>query len=98
MNLKQLEVFLAVAETGSFSRGAEATLLTQSTVSQHVAALEGELGLALFDRTGRGAHLTEGGKVLLVRAKRVVAEMEEIRQTIRSFRGLETGLLRVGGS
>ena len=39
MNLRQLEIFVAVAETGSFSRAAEAVLLTQSTVSQHVAAL-----------------------------------------------------------
>lgn len=62
MNLKQLEVFLAVAESGSFSRGAEATFLTQSTVSQHIAALENEVGVRLLDRTSRGALLTEGGK------------------------------------
>jgi len=40
MNLRQLEVFVAVVETGSFSRGAQATCLTQSTVSQHIASLE----------------------------------------------------------
>ena len=58
MNFRQLELFIAISETGSFSRGAEAVLLTQSTVSQHMAALENELGTELFDRLGRGVVLT----------------------------------------
>lgn len=62
MNLKQLEVFLAVAETGSFSQGAEATFITQSTVSLHISSLEKEFGVKLLDRTGKGALLTEGGR------------------------------------
>ena len=98
MNLKQLEVFLAVADSGSFSRGAEATFITQSTVSQHIAALENELGVKLLDRTGRGALLTEGGKVLVEHARRVVSGAREIEQTMRRFRGLEEAELRVGGS
>ena len=98
MNLKQLEVFLAVADSGSFSRGAEATFITQSTVSQHIAALESELGVKLLDRTGRGALPTEGGKLLLEHARRVVAGAREIEQTMRRFRGLEEAELRVGGS
>ena len=98
MNLKQLDVFLAVAETGSFSRGAEATYLTQSTVSQHIAALEQELGVRLLDRTSRGAVLTEGGKILLDHARKVVADTREIERAIRRFRGLESVHLRVGTS
>jgi DNA-binding transcriptional LysR family regulator len=98
MNLKQLEVFLAVAESGSFSRGAEATFITQSTVSQHIAALEGELGVRLLDRTSRGALLTEGGKLLLEHARRTVADAREIERAMRRFRGMEEATLRVGGS
>ncbi|MBT1076145.1 selenium metabolism-associated LysR family transcriptional regulator [Geobacter grbiciae] len=98
MNLKQLEVFLAVAESGSFSRGAEATFITQSTVSQHIAALEHELGVKLLDRTGRGALLTEGGKLLLEHARKVVAGAREIEPAMRRFRGVEEAELRVGGS
>ncbi|MDP3040148.1 MAG: LysR family transcriptional regulator, partial [Deltaproteobacteria bacterium] len=60
MNLKQLEVFLAVAETGSFSRAAEITFITQSTVSQHISSLEKEFDLKLLDRTGKGAFPSEG--------------------------------------
>lgn len=98
MNLKQLEVFLAVAESGSFSRGAEATFITQSTVSQHIAALESELGIRLLDRTSRGALLTEGGKVLLDHARRVVTGTHEIEQAIKRFKGLDEVILRVGAS
>lgn len=98
MNLKQLEVFLAVAESGSFSRGAEATFITQSTVSQHISALEQELGIRLLDRTGKGALLTEGGKILLNHARRIVAEMRGIPHSINRLKGLVDVSLTVGAS
>jgi LysR family transcriptional regulator, low CO2-responsive transcriptional regulator len=98
MNLKQLEVFINVAETGSFSKGAEATFITQSTVSQHISALESEFGLKLLDRTGKGALLTEGGKLLLERARRLVDYAREIPIAMDRFKGVEEAVLRVAGS
>lgn len=98
MNLHQLELFVAVAESGSFSRGAEISLLTQSTVSQHIAALEDELGVRLFDRTGRGAELTAGGTLLLEQARKVLAETATLRRTMSYFAGLEESRLKVGAS
>ena len=98
MNLKQLEVFLAVADTGSFSQGAEATFLTQSTVSQHIAALEKEFELKLLDRTGRGALMTEGGKVLREHARQILANTASLEHAMRQFKGIEATSLRVGGS
>lgn len=98
MNLRQLEVFLAVANSGSFSRAAEEVLLTQSTVSQHVAALESELGVRLFDRTGRGAELTDGGQLFRRHARRVLAECDDLRQSLARFRGMEDPQLSVGAS
>jgi len=98
MNLKQLEVFIAVAESGSFSRAAQLTFLTQSTVSQHVSSLESEFELKLLDRTGKGALLTEAGKILLLHARRVVAEAREVPQVLNRFRGLEKVVLKIGGS
>ncbi|HZV82791.1 MAG TPA: selenium metabolism-associated LysR family transcriptional regulator [Geobacteraceae bacterium] len=98
MNIKQLEVFLAVAATGSFSKGANATFITQSTVSQHISALEREFDLPLFDRTGRGALLTEAGKLLAEHAGRILAGLDEAGEALRRFRGGEEVLLRVGGS
>ncbi len=53
MDLRRLEIFVKVAELGSFSRAAEALFLTQPTVSEHVRALEDELGLPLLDRLGQ---------------------------------------------
>jgi DNA-binding transcriptional LysR family regulator len=98
MNLKQLEVFIAVAESGSFSRAAEITFLTQSTVSQHVSSLEKEFELTLLDRTGKGALLTEAGKLLLGHARRVVGEAREVPKVLNRFRGLEQVVLKIGGS
>lgn len=98
MNLKQLEVFIAVADTGSFSKGAEITFITQSTVSQHILALEDEFGLKLFDRTGKGALLTEGGKLLLDRARRLVDSAREIPLTMERFKGVEEAFLKIAGS
>lgn len=98
MNLRQLEVFLAVAETGSFSRAAEEVLLTQSTVSQHIAGLENELGVRLFDRTGRGAELTEGGALFRQHVRQVLAECADLRETMARFRGMEDPQLTVGAS
>ena len=65
MDLHRLEVFAKVAELGSFSRAAEALFLTQPTVSEHVRALEEEVGLSLLDRMGRGATPTPAGQLLL---------------------------------
>ena len=98
MNLKQLEIFLAVAETGSFSRGAEATFITQSTASQHISSLESDFGVRLLDRTGRGALLTEGGKVLFQHARQVIDDVHAIHQAMRRFKGAEDVELRIGGS
>ena len=98
MNLKQLEVFINVAESGSFSKGAEATFITQSTVSQHISALESEFGLKLLDRTGKGALLTEGGRLLLERARRLVDYAREIPLALDRFKGVEEAVLRIAGS
>jgi LysR family transcriptional regulator, low CO2-responsive transcriptional regulator len=98
VNLKQLEVFIKVAESGSFSKGAEATFITQSTVSQHISALENEFGMKLLDRTGKGALLTEGGKLLLDRARRLVDYAREIPLALGRFKGVEEANLNIAGS
>ena len=98
MNLRQLELFVAVVEAGSFSRGAEAASLTQSTVSQHVAALESEVELQLLDRTGQGVVMTHAGKLFQQHAYKVLEECAALRQAMAGFRGLQQVELTVGAS
>ena len=98
MTIRQLELFVAVAETASFSKGAELMALTQSTVSQHIAALEKEMKTRLLDRTSRGIFLTTGGEVFLQYARRVLAECQLLQQAMSSFHGLEHASLVLGAS
>jgi DNA-binding transcriptional LysR family regulator len=98
MDLRRLEIFVKVAELGSFSRAAETLFLTQPTVSEHVRALEDELGLTLLDRLGRGAVPTRAGQLLLGYARRMLALGREARQAMDQFQGRMSGELTVGGS
>jgi DNA-binding transcriptional LysR family regulator len=98
MDLRRLEVFVKVAELGSFSRAAEALSLTQPTVSEHVRALEDDVGVQLLDRLGRGATPTPAGELLLTYARRVLVLMREARQALDRFQGRMSGELVVGGS
>src|SRR5919198_1283671 len=82
MELFQIRSFLKVAEEGSITRAAEALCLTQPAVTQHVRALERELGVALFDRTGRGVRLTAAGLALREYARRSLGLLGECRQAI----------------
>jgi DNA-binding transcriptional LysR family regulator len=98
MDLRRLEIFVKVAELGSFSRAAEALSLTQPTVSEHVRALEDALGVPLLDRLGRGATPTRAGTLLLGYAQRMLALAREAAQAIEQFQGRVSGELTVGGS
>lgn len=98
MTLRQLELFIAVAETGSFSRGAEQIRLTQSTVSQHILTLEEEVGVRLLDRDRNGALLTAGGQIFLQHARRILAERDLLVQALAAFNGLEEVSLSLGAS
>lgn len=98
MNLKQLEVFLAVVENGSFSRASEATFITQSTVSQHISSLEAEFDLKLLDRSRKIVLPTEAGKLLLTYARQIVSKVREVPLAVKRFRGLEDTVIKIGAS
>jgi LysR family hydrogen peroxide-inducible transcriptional activator len=82
MELHQLRYFCAVAETGSFSRAAEQSHVSQPSLSQQILKLEDELGARLFDRLGRSVRLTELGKTFLPRARAVLRELEAAKGDI----------------
>src|SRR5437660_12601517 len=97
MDLRRLEIFAKVAELGSFSRAAEALFLTQPTVSEHIRALEDELGVQLLDRLGRSAAPTRAGELMLGYARRMLALASEARQALDKYQGPLSGQLVVGG-
>ncbi len=75
MELHQLRYFVAAAEAGTISRAAERCHVSQPSMSQQIKTLETGLGVKLFDRVGRGVVLTDAGRALLPRARRVLAEV-----------------------
>ncbi|WER46615.1 LysR family transcriptional regulator [Cupriavidus sp. WKF15] len=89
--LRQLRVFLAVAETGGFSRAADAVGLTQSAISRGVAELEESLGVRLLDRTTREVVLTPAGHALAPALERLLGQLddtlEDTRQLGEHYRG-----------
>lgn len=96
MNLRHLEHWLALAETGSFSRAAEKLFITQSALSRSIQALEDELGGALVDRIGKRNELTALGRSVLERARRIVHEAAELKQGATMLQQGGMGTLRVG--
>ncbi|HIF9438390.1 TPA: LysR family transcriptional regulator [Photobacterium damselae] len=77
-SIEQLEAFVAAAETGSFSAGARKLNKAQSVISTAVANLELDLNVTLFDRTTRKPQLTEHGRTLLVKAKRILSQCQQL--------------------
>jgi DNA-binding transcriptional LysR family regulator len=87
LTLDQVRVLLAVIEQGSFSGGARALNRAQSAVTHAIQRLEGQLGVALFDRTGYRPVLTGAGQALLPRARRLVEEAAGLRTQARGIAG-----------
>lgn len=94
LDLDQLRTFVAIAETGSFTRAAEAVHKTQSAVSMQMRRLEERIGKPIFVRDGRMSKLTEDGERLLGYARRMVRLSDE---TISAFDDTElSGSVRFG--
>ncbi len=98
MEISQLEVFLAVAREGGFSRAAEKLFRTQSAVSQAIRKLESEIGEPLFDRSTRDGIMTDAGRVLQEYAERLLNLRENAREALTELRELQKGRLVVGAN
>jgi DNA-binding transcriptional LysR family regulator len=97
MELRQLEIFRALAEELHFTRAAERVHCVQSNVTIQIRALERELGTPLFDRLAKRVALTEAGRRFLPYAERVLSTIEEARRTV-STDSIPAGPLRIGSS
>lgn len=95
-DLRALEVFLAVCESGSMSAAARASGISQSAVSQTIADLERAFGVVLFDRSLRPLGLTSAGGMLRQRARSLLAEARQIAPGLQQSQQAKLPLLRLG--
>jgi DNA-binding transcriptional LysR family regulator len=93
--LGALRMFVRAVEVGSFSKAAIATNTKISTVSRAIASLEEDLGVSLFHRTTRRAHLTEPGATFYEHARGVLRGLEEARDAASAMEGRPQGLIRL---
>jgi molybdate transport repressor ModE-like protein len=95
LDVRRMRVLREVISSGSFSAAAEALHLSQSAVSQQVAALEREVGMPLLERTSGGPKLTPAGKALMEHGDAVITRLEEAERELSQIAGLEGGRLRL---
>ncbi len=96
MNLRDLKYLVALADHRHFGRAAEASFVSQPTLSTQIRKLEDELGVQLFERTPRKVMLTPVGRELVARARGIVADVEGMRDLARRSQDPESGALRLG--
>lgn len=94
MELQQLRYFVAVAKYSNFTRAAEASLVSQPSLSQQIIKLEKELGRPLFERLGRTARLTDAGRTFLDHAEQVLRLVDDAKARVTD--SAESGRLVVG--
>lgn len=95
MLFEDLQAFIIVAKTSSFSKAALRLRIAQSSLSKRVQRLEHHFGVALLYRHGRGVSLTESGTVLLARAEKLVHEMEDVEHDVRGIMTESVGTVRI---
>src|SRR5579864_3783356 len=98
ITLDQLHTFLTVAETGNQRRAAEQLHLSGAAVSEQLRLLEAHLGVRLFERFGRGTHLTQPGKALVEGATAALQATGAVEAIATGHRGLERGRLTIGAA
>lgn len=95
MDLRHLQTFCVVIDTGGFTRAAERLFLAQSAVSQQIRQLEEALGTVLFERSALGVRATQSGEVLYRHARRLLAQAEEARSEITALEDARLGRVAV---
>lgn len=98
MQLKQVETFLTVAETGSFTKAGEKLFISSSAVAQQISSLETDIGARLFHRTTHGVRLTAIGRYLSEEGSLLVEKGHEIRDHIENMRFEQENCIVLGTS
>jgi DNA-binding transcriptional LysR family regulator len=95
-SLRQLRVFMEVAQHGSMARAAEALHLMPLAVSMQIKEVEARVGLLLFDRQGRTVALSTAGEYFLVHARRLLAALKEADDAMARLKRVGRSLLTIG--
>jgi len=96
LNLRDLKYLIALADLRHFGKAADACFVSQPTLSTQVRKLEEELGVTLVERAPRKVMLTPTGQDVVQRARRIVADVEQMREAARRSKDPESGSLRLG--
>jgi LysR family hydrogen peroxide-inducible transcriptional activator len=96
MNLRDLKYLVALADHRHFGRAAEASHVSQPTLSTQIRKLEDELGVALVERAPRRVMLTPVGREVADRARRIIADVDQMTELARRSRDPEAGSVRLG--
>lgn len=97
MTNSQVQLFVKIAETGSFTRAGQELNMTQPAVSRAILALEAELGVTLLIRDRKkGLMLTDIGNRILILFRNILKEFEKVEQEVAAEKGLEVGTIRIG--
>jgi DNA-binding transcriptional LysR family regulator len=96
MELRNLRALVEVVRRTTFSGAAKELFTTQSAVSKAVKQLEDELGMLLFERSGRNSRLTDAGESVYKRAASILAETDDLVTELSELRGVNRGKLRLG--
>ncbi len=96
MNIQQLEYIIAVDNYRHFSKAAEASFVTQPTLSMMIQKLEDELGVKIFDRSQLPVQPTEIGKRVIDQARIAIAQVNHIKEIILEEKGVVKGVFRLG--
>lgn len=95
MDLLQLEYFLAVARLGNMTSAATSLNVAQSSVSRSIARLEADLGVPLFERSGRGIALNDYGKTFYSHAETILREINEGERELKELRDQHIGQVSI---
>jgi len=98
LEIRQLQVFLAVWKKRSFSKASQEVNLTQPTISGHIKSLENTIGIKLFDRSGRDIIPTKAGQILYPYAKKIIQLQKQAQKELVLFQKGDQGNLELGGS
>src|SRR6201997_1889957 len=96
MELRQLRYLVALADEQHFTRAAAREHIAQPALSQQIRRLEQEVGLALVERTTRRVTITEAGRTLVARARRILSEIDAANAEMQALAGVRTGHVMLG--